>query len=561
MSADNRPLDARQSPRSRRIWLLVPLLLVLVVISIAQRSAPAVAQTGDATATAALENVSAAAAVAATQGFIEGLRVAGSTAQPVIETLSAALTAAASSQQDAVATALNEGFIVGGGQTPLPTRTPRVTRTPTPTATVLMGRAQAIATAREEGYREALSTALPIVGTLQADSATLQASVLAGDNIGTIEAAVDASIRSEALIRAQTTLIPAFNATVTALYDAAQATIDALEVELVEARSAVTAIAAAPTTTPTNTPTLTPTVTPIPLDMVTSTPTMTPVALVTATLEPSATPGLSPAQIAIQETATQLGLELTGTPGLAVPTATPSPAEVEDSDAPTVPAASVVPTVPAVAAPLDALPDLVTPLAPVEVGELIYARVFGFGYENDWFTGARVGLGTASLQATRYALTAFAGRSLAVTNEMVASDVYAEVHLDTSACPAAGLAGLMVRVDALDAAAPQDGIVFAVSCDLAVWQALRLAGDSDYVNIGGAIIRSEAVAAAEIGSHPTLGLQADGDTLTLYLNGVQLATVTADAASAEGQIGLFVAAPASSDATARFSGFTIWALP
>ena len=195
------------------------------------------------------------------------------------------------------------------------------------------------------------------------------------------------------------------------------------------------------------------------------------------------------------------------------------------------------------------------------MSDLIYVREFGFGNENDWFTGARVGLGTASLQATRYALTAFAGRALTVASGPVVGDVYAEAGLDTRACPAAGLAGLMVRVDSSDDATPESGIIFAVSCDLAVWQVLRLAGENEYVNMGGAVISSEAVAAAEIGNQPTLGLLADGDRLTLYLNGVRLGAVDAPAGSVEGQIGLFVAAPAGSDATARYSRFIVWALP
>jgi hypothetical protein len=72
---------------------------------------------------------------------------------------------------------------------------------------------------------------------------------------------------------------------------------------------------------------------------------------------------------------------------------------------------------------------------------------------------------------------------------------------------------------------------------------------------------SNPAIAVGAGKANRIGVMADGDTYTLYANGILLGTATDDQYQGDGLIGYFVAAGAKEPFTVKFDDLTVWKLP
>ncbi len=130
-----------------------------------------------------------------------------------------------------------------------------------------------------------------------------------------------------------------------------------------------------------------------------------------------------------------------------------------------------------------------------------------------------------------------------------ADDAYLEVQTFMQDCPADSYIALMLRVQA------DGGYAFLISCDLRFWGAAILHTTTDPV-----ILAMNPI--TRLGLDPRqphmLGALGQGNTLTLYLDGDALGSVTNNRFR-EGQIGLYAEAT-SGIAVVRFDNLRVWSL-
>ncbi|MDX1993059.1 MAG: hypothetical protein SF029_11745 [bacterium] len=140
--------------------------------------------------------------------------------------------------------------------------------------------------------------------------------------------------------------------------------------------------------------------------------------------------------------------------------------------------------------------------------------------------------------------------------EAFANSLYAEVEVDLSECPADGFFGFTL-------ANPdnQAQLLFAgAACDLNLWRI----GWFDATNYP--LNETEYFAIDVIRGVPPsdgpvrLGVRWEGETVTLYLNGVELGSAT-DSRLSAATLGLFVESTATVDVVVRFDNLRVWALP
>jgi hypothetical protein len=133
----------------------------------------------------------------------------------------------------------------------------------------------------------------------------------------------------------------------------------------------------------------------------------------------------------------------------------------------------------------------------------------------------------------------------------VLKDAYLETTVGTSTCSNLDRYGILFR-----SPDPTQGYFFGLSCDgrysLRLWD-----GDSFTPLVDW---KTSTAILSGVDHTNRLGVMMEGDTLSLYINGTRVDQI-ADSTYDEGRYGLFVAASATPEFTARFDRVDHWTLP
>lgn len=140
------------------------------------------------------------------------------------------------------------------------------------------------------------------------------------------------------------------------------------------------------------------------------------------------------------------------------------------------------------------------------------------------------------------------------TSGETASDFYAEISAEVAACQGKDLYGMAGRIGG---SGYDRGYTFELSCDGSYRMRKFISGASPETMLDWT--SSEAIESGE-GSQNRIGLLAAGDSLTGFVNGQQLETIT-DPDFVFGNFGLFAEAVDSSSVTTDFQDFALWYLP
>ena len=137
------------------------------------------------------------------------------------------------------------------------------------------------------------------------------------------------------------------------------------------------------------------------------------------------------------------------------------------------------------------------------------------------------------------------------------SDFYLEATFDSGNCAGQDAYGMIVRGPE-HMAGVSFGYVIAFTCDGQLW-VFRLDDADPFTSTDLVSLTPTTAINAGANRRNTMGISAEGDTLTIYANGTQVAQVT-DASYDAGRIGVFVSPQWTSYYTYRLVNFAYWDL-
>jgi hypothetical protein len=250
-----------------------------------------------------------------------------------------------------------------------------------------------------------------------------------------------------------------------------------------------------------------------------------------------------------EATATQVVAGETATnPPAATATESPAATEVPATQGPT--ATAIPPTATVTPPSTDPSVSLGTPTG---------ADTMDSAANWTWPTGAdqylNVAFNSGYMQMT--GLTSLAGWRVPLINQQV--NTYIELTANSASCQGKDSYGIIFRIPVFKD--PSQGYLFEVTCD-GYYRLWKWDGKASTNGLATTLVGWAQSAAIQKGANQSnrLGVMAKGNTFTLYMNGVQLASAS-DSSFGAGFFGVFVRSAETPDYTVDFDAMKYWENP